>query len=243
MVARTRERDAIGVTARRQVNTILLDAGGVLVWPNWTRVADALRARGIVADATRMAAADPHARHALDVPEIINASTDQRRGVTYFNFVLTHAGVPLSDGTASALAEIQQYHRALNLWEYVPAFVEPALTTLKRRGYRLVVVSNSNGTLRAAFSRLGLAAFFDVLIDSAEEGLEKPDPKLFALALARAGASPSEAVHVGDMYYVDIVGARAAGISAVLVDEADLKVKTDCRRIRSIAELPSLVSG
>jgi HAD superfamily hydrolase (TIGR01549 family) len=224
------------------VDTILLDAGGVLVWPNWARVADALRARGIAADAMRMAAADPYARHALDVPEIINGSTDQRRGVDYFNFVLTHAGVSLSEATASALAEIQQYHRVLNVWEHVPEFVVPTLRMLKERGDRLVVVSNSNGTLRAALTRLGLIAFFDLVIDSAEEGLEKPDRRLFELALSRAGASPSETIHVGDMYYVDVVGARAAGISPVLVDEAGLKADADCRRIRSIADLPPLVA-
>jgi putative hydrolase of the HAD superfamily len=242
VVVRARERDAI-TSRRRLLNTILLDAGGVLVWPNWTRVADALRVRGVTADAVRMAAADPHARHALDVAEIVASSTDQRRGVDYFNFVLTRAGVPLSEATASALGEIQQYHRALNLWEHVPDFVVPTLSALKRGGYRLVVVSNSNGTLRAALSRLGLVAFFDVIIDSTEERLEKPDRRLFELALARAGASPAEAIHVGDMYYVDVVGARSAGISPVLVDEADLKEHADCRRVRSIAELPLLVSG
>jgi putative hydrolase of the HAD superfamily len=223
------------------VDTIFLDAGGVLVWPNWARVADALRARGITADAMRMAAVDPYARHALDLPEIINASTDQRRGVDYFNFVLTHAGVSLSEATASALAEIQEYHRVSNVWEHVPDFVVPALRTLKGRGYRLVVVSNSNGTLCAALTRLGLIAFFDLVIDSAEEGLEKPDRRLFELALSRAGASPSDVIHVGDMYHVDVVGARVAGILPVLVDEAGLKADADCRRIRSIEHLPALV--
>ena len=224
------------------MTTILLDAGGVFVWPNWTRVADALRVRGVAAEATRMAAEDPHARHALDLPEIITNSTDESRGVDYFNFVLSHAGVPLSEATGGALAEIQQYHRALNLWEHVPEFVVPVLSALKGHGHRLVVVSNSNGTLRGALSRLGLAAFFDVIVDSAEERLEKPDRRLFELALARAGASPPEAIHVGDMYYVDVVGARSAGISPVLVDEAGLKADADCRRIQSIAELPRVIS-
>lgn len=204
------------------MNTILLDAGGVLVWPNWDRVAAALRSHGVAADPAKLALADPHARYALDRAEIVDASTDQRRGVDYFNLVLTHAGVPLTDATARALAHLREYHRIWNLWEHVPGVVVPALSTLKARGYRLVVISNANGTIRAALARLGLAEYFEVVVDSAEEGIEKPDPRLFALALARVGATPQEALHVGDTYHVDIVGARAAGISAVLVDEAEL---------------------
>ena len=222
---------------------ILFDAGGVLVWPNWNRVAHALRRHGVIADATRLAVADPHARHALDVAEIVNASTDDSRGIDYFNLVLTHAGVPLSDETDSALDDVCEYHRSSNLWEHVPDFVIPTLTALKAQGYRLAVVSNANGTLRASFARLGLAAFFETMVDSAEEGLEKPDARLFELALGRVGAAAAEAVHVGDMYHVDIVGARAAGIRALLVDEADLKTQVDCPRIRSISELPALVAG
>lgn len=222
--------------------TILLDAGGVLVWPNWKRVADALRRHGVVADAAVLAMAEPRARHALDVPDLINTSTDHRRGMIYFNLVLGEAGIRLSDHTARALADIQAYHRISNLWEDVPDFVVPTLSALRARGYRLAVVSNANGTLRAAFARLGLAAFFDVLIDSAEEGLEKPDPRLFELALARVGVTATEAVYVGDMYHVDVVGARAAGLPALLVDEAGLKTGVDCPRIRSIAELPAAVA-
>jgi len=225
------------------VNTILLDAGGVLVWPNWHRVADALRARGVAAEAVRLAAGDPHARHALDTAAIVSGSTDGRRGADYFRFVLTHAGVPLSPAVSDALADVYAYHQRTNLWEHVPAFVVPALGALRARGYRLAVVSNSNGTLRGALARLGLDGFFDAILDSAEEQVEKPDPRLFERALARVGAAAAEAIHVGDLYNVDVVGARAAGVSAVLVDEAGLTRDPDCPCIRSIAELPDLVAA
>ena len=118
------------------VDTIFLDAGGVLVWPNWTRVAEALGRQGVVVEAAMLARADPYARHALDVAEIINASTDQRRGWEYFNLVLTHAGVPPSEGTEKAIAEMHEYQRVWNLWEYVPDFVGPTLQALRATGYR-----------------------------------------------------------------------------------------------------------
>ena len=224
------------------MKTILLDAGGVLVWPNWQRVAETLGRHGVAADADALAMADPRARHALDAAEIISGSDDQGRGLRFFNLVLTNAGVPLNARTSKALADIQEYHRVSNLWEHMPDFVEPALRALRTQGHRLGIVSNSNGTLRVALDRLGLTALFDAIIDSADEGIEKPDPELFGLALRRIGATPGEAIHVGDMYHVDVVGARAAGISAVLVDEANLHPNADCPRIRSVAALPEMVT-
>ena len=224
------------------METIFLDAGGVLVWPNWTRVASALHAHNVAVSPARLAAADPLARLSLDRSDLIAASTDQRRGWTYFDLVLTHAGVTLSDSTAAALDDLQRYHREMNLWETVPDFVAPALQQLRMAGYRLVVVSNSNGTLHRAFTRLGLTPFIDMILDSAVEGVEKPDRRFFDLALTRSGARAERTVHVGDLYHVDVTGARAAGLSAILVDEADLRPEADCPRIRSIAGLPELLA-
>jgi putative hydrolase of the HAD superfamily len=73
--------------------------------------------------------------------------------------------------------------------------------------------------------------------------VEKPDPRLFRLALQRAGAAPEEAVHVGDLYEVDVVGARAAGIRAILLDPAGLYPEADCPRVRSLGELAAHMDG
>lgn len=71
--------------------------------------------------------------------------------------------------------------------------------------------------------------------------MEKPDPRLFEIALERSGARRDETLHVGDLYHVDVLGARAAGLRAALVDEAGLYPNADCLRIRSLAELPSVI--
>jgi putative hydrolase of the HAD superfamily len=119
----------------------------------------------------------------------------------------------------------------------------PALTELRARGLTLVVVSNANGTLRAHMDRIGLSAHLDIIIDSCEEGVEKPDPRLFEIALARADATPAETIHVGDIYQVDVVGARAAGIRPVLLDETGLHDGVDCVRVRSLAHLVDQVEA
>jgi putative hydrolase of the HAD superfamily len=223
------------------IDTICLDAGGTLVWPNWERVRDVLAEQGISVDAASLAAADPHVRRSLDERHLIASSTDQSRAWSFFDAVLTMAGVELTPPARRALAHVEQYQRTMNLWEYVPDFVAPTLAELRRGGYTLVVVSNANGTVRQAFRRIGLFDLVDVIVDSAEEGFEKPDRRLFEAALRRAGAQPSSALHVGDIYHVDVAGARAAGLTPVLVDEADLYADADCHRIRSIAELPGLL--
>jgi len=138
---------------------------------------------------------------------------------------------------AAAWAELRDYHARLNLWESVIAGVPEALTRLRARGLRLVVVSNANGTLRQKLVRVGLADRLDIILDSHELGVEKPDPRIFEIALERAGITPDQALHVGDLYQVDVVGARAAGVAAVLVDPLDLYTDHDCGRVPSLLAL------
>ena len=221
---------------------MFLDAGGVLVYPNWTRVSDTLVRHGVRVTAAALAAAEPHAKKRLDSGDTIRATNDRQRGWTYFNLVLTDAGVPISDATDAALAELHIYHEEHNLWETVPDEVRPALAALRARGYRLVVVSNANGTLHRMFDRLGLTSALDLIVDSHDEGVEKPDPRFFQIALDRSGATASTTVHVGDLYHVDVVGARNAGITAVLIDSAGLYADCDCLRMQSLADVVETLS-
>ena len=225
------------------LKTVFLDAGGVLLFPNWSRVEDALARQGVTVPASALSIAEPRARKQLDDRRTIGTTTDASRGWLFFDLILEEAGIARSPRTAAALAELHAYHQANNLWELVPDGVVPALTALRARGLTLVVVSNANGTLRAHMERIGLRAHVDVVIDSCEEGVEKPDPRLFEIALARVGAAAAATIHVGDIYQVDVVGARAAGVRPVLLDETGLHDGVDCVRVRSLAELVDRISG
>lgn len=224
-------------------DTLFLDAGGVLVLPNWTRVSEALARHGVTADAGALAAAEPHVKRRLDVAHAIAATDDDRRGWLYFDLILERLGIEPSEATAAAVRELYEYHQQMNLWENLPAGVPDRLRDLRDLGLRLAVVSNANGRLATVFHRLGLAQYFECLIDSFEEGVEKPDPRLFQIALSRTGARADRTLHVGDMYHVDVVGARAAGLSAVLFDAGDLYSDYDCPRVRSLEELVAYVRG
>ena len=225
------------------LETIFLDAGGVLLYPNWWRVSDALAAHGVLVSPEALIRADPPARRELDDQGVIGGTTDATRGWLFFDLVLAHAGIARSEATAAALAELHKYHTASNLWEYVPAYVAPVLERLRARDLRLVVVSNANGTLRKHMDRLDLTRRFDCVLDSADEGVEKPDPRFFEIALARSGARKETTIHVGDLYHVDVVGARNADLRGVLLDEADLRPDADCPRVRSLDDLAAQVAA
>jgi len=219
------------------LDTLFLDAGGVIVHPNWERVADTLKRHGVNASADALRRAEPRAKRIIDEGTNIKRTTDAQRAWVYMDLVFDGAGVTRSAATDAAVAEIAAYHAEHNLWEHVPDDVVPALKNLRRLVPRLVVVSNANGVLHRAFDRLGLSKYFDVICDSCVEGVEKPDPRYFHIALERSGSTAATTMHVGDLYHVDVVGARNAGLRAVLLDAAGLYEDADCVRVRNLDEL------
>lgn len=217
--------------------TVSFDAGGVIVNPNWIRVAEALAAHGVCVDAHTLEAAEPAAKRRFDRAPTIDATTDAQRGWLYFNYVLEGAGIATSGATDAALNDLQVYHTQNNLWESVAPDAGRVLADIRARGLTIIVVSNANGRLHALLDRLGLSSCFDVVVDSSVEGVEKPDPRLFQIAMARAGAEPARTLHVGDLYHVDVVGARAAGMHPLLFDVGDLYGDADCPRVRCFEEV------
>lgn len=151
------------------------------------------------------------------------------------------AGVAPGRQRDEALDKLRGYHALHNLWEVVPSDVVPALEWLRSLGLQLAVVSNANGTLCAKFQRLGLGSCVDCVIDSADVGIEKPDARIFECALERLGARRESTLHVGDIYHVDVVGARAAGIRAMLLDPLDLYTEYPCERVKSLDDLVARV--
>jgi putative hydrolase of the HAD superfamily len=112
----------------------------------------------------------------------------------------------------------------------------PALAELRSRGVSVVAVSNWDCSLHEVLDRVGLGEYLDAVVTSAAVGAAKPDARIFAAALAAAGCTAAEAVHVGDSREHDVDGARTAGIRALLIDRAG------GGDLRSLRELPALLS-
>ena len=102
------------------------------------------------------------------------------------------------------------------VWELYPE-VRAALSAL-RPHFRLGVISNFDGRLRAILTHLGLEGWFDPIVISSEVGADKPDPWIFQHGLELAGTSAAEALHVGDDPQRDWHGAEAAGLPTFHLD-------------------------
>jgi putative hydrolase of the HAD superfamily len=118
-------------------------------------------------------------------------------------------GVPLEDVLAALM-------EALRFFAYPDA--APALRGLRAAGIRTVVVSNWDASLHERLTETGLAVLVDGALASAEVGAAKPAGAIFEAALELAGAAPEEVWHVGDTVEADVVGARDAGLTPVLID-------------------------
>lgn len=126
-------------------------------------------------------------------------------------------------------------------WEVFPD-VLPCLDALDAAGVPVAVVSNWDSRLRRVLAGTGLLGRFRFVLTSAEFGAEKPDPSIFLEAARRLGMPPAEILHAGDLIRDDVLGARRAGMRAVLVDR-DLTAPDGWHRVRDLREIPALVSG
>lgn len=116
----------------------------------------------------------------------------------------------------------------------------PALRALHWRGVRVAIVSDWDCTLEDHLERLGVGAWIDAVVVSAEIGVRKPDPRLFEAALARLGVVRDEAVVCGDDPSRDLAGAVAAGIRGVLIDREGRHPHLT-PRVGSLGELARLI--
>lgn len=222
----------------------LLDALGTLLElePPVPRLRAELRARcGLEVDAAQAAGAmraeiawyRAHHAQARDRAGLARL----RRGATE---ALARALGPVADGVdrdrlqAALLA-------ALRFRPYPE--VPDALRAARRAGIRLVVVSNWDVSLHDALDATGLAPLLDGVVTSAELGVAKPDPAIFARGLALAGVAADEALHVGDDVDADVAGARAAGIDVRLVTRDGAAAPAGVAAVRSLAQLPGLDGG
>jgi putative hydrolase of the HAD superfamily len=127
------------------------------------------------------------------------------------------------------------------------AEVPDVLRVARERGVRLIVVSNWDVSLHDVLAETGLAPLLDGVVTSAELGSAKPAAAIFERGLALAGVAAEEAVHVGDSIAYDVAGARAAGITPLLVvrdgAEPDEQVPPGVRTIATLRPLVGLLDA
>jgi putative hydrolase of the HAD superfamily len=217
----------------RRLRAVLFDAGNTLVFLDYARLAEGVgSALGITLTSECLSQNAGAASRAMERA----GGTDQHRAAAYLEALFLLGGVP-----RERLGEVRdcltRMHRERHLWSSVAMQSAKSLQRLRTAGLRLGVVSNSDGRVEQALEAAGLRQYFDVVIDSTLLGVEKPDPRIFHAALQALGVAPEEALYVGDLYEVDVVGARSAGIEAVLLGQLENGNDGNVRVALSIEQL------
>jgi HAD superfamily hydrolase (TIGR01509 family) len=221
------------VTAAVPLRAVLFDAGNTLLFLDHARVAAAVGAAlGLPLSGPALAAGSGAAARTMEQPR----ATDRERAAAYLEALFVQAGVP--PGRMGEVRDcLTRLHDERHLWSGIADDTHTALSRLKDAGLKLGVVSNSDGRVEEALEAAGVRGYFDVVVDSALAGVEKPDPAIFRTALDVLGVPADEALYVGDLYEVDVLGARAAGMAAVLLLPPGAPPPGGCATVRSLGAL------
>lgn len=125
-------------------------------------------------------------------------------------------------------------------WSKMEDGTREMLDWFHERGFKLGVISNAEGQIKRLIEHVGLGDRFDVIVDSGLVGLSKPDKRIFTHAVEKMGSKVEASVHVGDIFDIDVIGARAAGLTPILVDPDGLNTEADCIKVRRAVDLPKL---
>jgi putative hydrolase of the HAD superfamily len=224
---------------------IFFDAGNTLLRMNYPAIARELARLGVEVTPDAVERAEWSARVRLD-PELAarGASTERRATADrYLRYMLEGAGVTHEGVIAAIAAWHSAYNLPVGVWNGAHPGAAAALALARERGVRAAVISNSNGSVRAILEHVGLLPSLDFVLDSSAVGVEKPDPRIFRMAIERSGIGPEEAVYVGDIYSIDVLGARAAGLRAVLLDPGGCWGPRDCHLAADVLGAVRLILG
>ena len=228
----------------RAPRAVLFDAGNTLIRMDYAAIAAALRGRGFSIDEAAIEDAELRARVRLDPHLAPGASTESvATHDRYLRYLLEPLGVTAPVEIEAVERWRHDYNAPIGLWTRADAAASAALARAKAAGLVVGVISNSNGSVEGTLEATGLAARIDFVLDSSRVGMEKPDPRIFRLGVERAGVTPGEAVYVGDLYSVDVLGARAAGLAGILIDPRGYWGPRDCPLARDADHAVRLLLG
>lgn len=211
---------------------IFFDVGNTLLFPNRKRILAPLPDDSHPT-LEQWQALERRTKHEFD-QGMVAGEVDHGFWWTFHTYLLQALNA-LDDFVLNALIENTQ--NSSNWDQILPGTCE----TLQRisRDHPIAVISNADGRIEDVLRRCGIAGCFHSITDSGIIGHEKPHPAIFESALREMKAQPEESLYVGDVYSVDYVGARAAGMQAVLFDVARAYRDRNLPRVESLAELES----
>lgn len=226
-------------TSFNGVRTILFDAGGVLLDLDYAYLQRLLSPFGVRPAVRQLSEAEALARR-----EVERRVRDGRRvgevWRDYFHVVLGRVGLKADDHDA-VIDTLWDAHQRVGLWTVAIPGAVATVRAVRRSGYRIGVVSNAEGRVARDLDSAGFEGLFETVVDSHVVGVEKPNPKIFAIALERLEADAATTLYIGDVPSVDVAGARAAGINPVLLDRHNLYADVEAVRLSRVEALLDLL--
>lgn len=233
------------------VELLCLDAGNTVIFLDHARLADLLReATGARVAPEALVRAEGAAKRLAESGGLHDCEWSARGRPGAPSWGRMVGTIALCAGVEAAsvprvLDVAWRAHERRNLWSKVPEGLGGALDAARARGVRVAIVSNSEGMLERLFRELGVRGHFDLVVDSGEVGFEKPDPRIFEVAFDRLGVGRDRALHLGDVFATDVLGARAAGCRCALIDPYGhyTGLHLDVPRVPGAAEVARAIAG
>jgi len=214
----------------KNIEAILFDVGQTFLYPDFPFLKNLLAEYGVAADVETLNKGAATAR------EKTFRYREVERWQEFFAFWMKFAGAAEND-LPQILPRIFERHKREHLWNWLDPAAPEVFAGLKKLGYSLGIISNSDGSIAGAMKKFGLTHFFDCIIDSHVVGVEKPNSRIFEIALQQIGLPAEKCVYIGDNYGRDVVGARNAGLTPILLDPFEVVAEKDALKIKRLAEL------
>ena len=232
------------------IKALIYDIGGTLLYPKppiEELCAYAEEASGLHIPHEAFGRALPYLRHFIaerDQPlGTIWASDERTRAMwaEYYALAMREIGVDAQwEQMLAAGLVMTDWYTHPDRWAMFDD-VAPVLAEAQRRGLIQGVISDWGTDLIDILHRLDISPAMQFVVASGTVGFAKPSPEIFLQALARAGVDPQEALYIGDTYVLDVLGARAVGMHAVLIDRDGASPPLDCPVLRRLSEVFTVV--
>jgi putative hydrolase of the HAD superfamily len=229
------------------IKIVFFDAGGTILEPYPTfaeAFARICRAHGYEVDPAKVQALfhtqGPNVADIARETGVNNATTSQEASQVFWRHLYTMFLKALGITDDALRDDLLTTFSDKASYKLFPEVLD-SFEVLRGAGLRLGLISNFEGWLEEVLVAEKAGDIFDVKVISGIEGVEKPDPLIYRLALERAGVEPQECVHVGDSIANDVEPALAVGMKAVMIDRSDSFPNAEYPRITRLDQLPALL--
>ena len=211
-----------GETKMKNKPYLLFDAGGTLVFPDQGFLVEIAREYDIELNDTQLFNGYYSLIHNLDRQANKYGYFSRNPWPNGYTYSLLRT-IGVQEPKARIIGEIaNRRHEVKSLWTFTFSWVYEILTYLKDEGYRMSVISNSDGRIGQVLKDLALDRYFEEVFASGTLGVEKTDAAIYEIALDRLKISPIDALYIGDVFTVDIKGANLVGMGAIHIDPLGL---------------------